>query len=453
MRDGPLASLSDLLLGSHGSASLRERLVAGVAGLLTLRVAFGGLAFLLALTLARTLGTEGVGTYSYALAWVTLLGAPAILGMDLLIVRELAGFQLRSEWGLMRGMLRTANGVVLFTSLGLVSVVVPTSWMLRTRTSPEALTTLWVALPLVPLIAMTRVRQATLQGLHRVVMGSVPERLILPATLLALLFAFRVGRVPLSATVAMTLNVGATILAFAVGAWMLHRHFPAAARAATPVFQVERWIRGGLPVLLLNSVGVVFSQADTLIVGALKGSAAVGLYSVADKSADLLTFVLIAQSAAFASTAASLHAQKDIATLQRLTTRIARLTLLTAAPLGVLLIGAGHGFLALFYGAEFVPAQRALVFLSIGQLVNVAAGLNGMLLIMTDQAGAAVRVVAASAALNVGLNLLLVPTWGIEGGAVANMISLIAWNVLATWALHAKTGIHSSVLGVLRPRG
>ncbi len=432
---------------AHGSGAVRKRLVAGAAGLLSLRVAFGGLAFLQTIALARILGSRGLGAYSYALAWVTVLGAPAILGMDLLLVREIAGFRLRLEWALLRGMWRAANGIVLLTSAGLVAIVVSVSWLFRTRAAPDTLPALWVALPLVPLIALTRVRQATLQGLHRVVFGAIPERLILPALGLAFLYMAKFGGLPMTAMSAMALNVAATVIAFGVGAWMLHRNFPVDALAVVPIYRIAEWIRSALPILLLNSVGVVFAQADVLIVGAVKGAAAVGLYGVADKTADLLTFVLLAQSAAFSSTAATLYAQGDLVTLQRLTTRIARLTLLSAVPVAVVFIGFGGAFLTFFYGTDFAQARMALVFLSVGQLVNVAAGLNGMLLVMTNQTGQAVKVVGCSAAVNVVLNGLLVPRWGIEGGAVANMISLTVWNILATVALYRATGIHSSAVG------
>jgi len=49
------------------------------------------------------------------------------------------------------------------------------------------------------------------------------------------------------------------------------------------------------------------------------------------------------------------------------------------------------------------------------------------------------------AAVNIVLNLLLVPAWGMQGAAIGNAFSVVCWNVLATVALYRVTGIRSTV--------
>jgi O-antigen/teichoic acid export membrane protein len=445
---GPLHTIGEWLLGREASVAVRNRLMIGMSGLLSLRVSFGAMSFVLTVLLARTLGDQGFGTYSYALAWAMLLGAPAVLGMDQLLVREVAAYSVKSQWNLLRGILRAANGTVLIASVFLAAVAAGIAWMLRGRAAPELIRTFWVGLLLVPLISLTRLRQATLQGLHRVVFGSIPERLILPALFLAALAIVRVSHLPLAASTAMALNVAATGVAFVVGAWLLQRNLPAPVRSAPPAYEGALWARSAVPILLFSGAGVIFAQADILILGSLKGSAVVGLYGVADKSAELLSFVLVAQNAAFASTAATLYAQKDLSGLQRLTSRIGRVTLLVTLPLGVVFIGFGHWFLVRFYGVAFRPAVPALAVLSIGQMVNVASGLNGMLLIMTGHERDVFRIVGVSAAVNIGLNFFLITKWGMTGAAIANTSSLLLLNAFATIMLYRRTGIHSTAFGV-----
>jgi O-antigen/teichoic acid export membrane protein len=395
------------------------------------------------------LGAAMFGSYSYALAWIMLLGAPTVLGLDQLLVREVAADVVASKWALLRGLVRTANRTVLLVSLGMAAVAALVAWILRERASPELVRTFWVGLLLVPLISLTRLRQATLQGLHRVVLGSIPERLILPVLLLVSLVAIDLSHLRLAASTAMALNVAATSIAFGVGTWLLRRNLPLAIRDVEPEYQRARWARSAWPILLFSGAGIVFAQADILILGSLKGPGVVGLYGVADKSAELLSFVLVAQNAAFASTAASLYAAPDLAELQRLTTRIVRLTVLMTLPLAILFIGFGGWFLSRFYGAAFLPARGPLAILGVGQMINVATGLNGMLLIMTGNERALLKAVAASAVANIGLNLVLVPRWGMSGAAIANTSSILLLNVIATISLHRKTAIHSTVLGIL----
>ena len=57
---------------------------------------------------------------------------------------------------------------------------------------------------------------------------------------------------------------------------------------------------------------------------------------------------------------------------------------------------------------------------------------------------------AASAMANIGLNLLLVPRWGIAGAALGNTGSIILLNLIATFSLHRKTALHRTVFGTIK---
>jgi O-antigen/teichoic acid export membrane protein len=289
-----------------------------------------------------------------------------------------------------------------------------------------------------------------MQGLHRVALGAMPEQLIQPAVLVGLLsMAYLFWRQRLTAPLAMGLNVGAAAVAFAVGAVLLYRTLPLPVKEAAPVYRDMAWARSALPLVFLAGAGVLFAQADTLILGAIKGAQAVGVYSVAHKGAELVTFALVVQNAAFASTAASLYAARDFERLQRLVTRLTRWTLLTCLPLAIGMIGFGYWFLLYCYGPQFTQARTALAILSFGQLVSVGMGSVGVLLVMTGHERDCATGIAAGAVANILLNLLLVPRWGTEGAAVAYAGSMILWNVLMAVLLYRKVGLHSTPLGTL----
>lgn len=436
---------SDDSLPTGGALSLRDRLLLDTGGLLALRVAYGGLSFVLTIILARTLGTEGFGTYSYSFAWTVLLGVPAILGMDQLLIREIAAYRVRSQWHLIRGLLRMANSLVLMVSVGLALIAAIFVWFLRARWAPQMAPTFWLSLLLLPLISLTRVRQGALQGMQQVVLGSIPERLIQPALLLGFVGVVSWKLNTMSPPLVMGMNIVAALVAFAIGARWLQQTLPLSIKQVEPAYRNSGWLRSAFSMLLFSSVSVVFSQADLLILGAVKGAHAVGLYSVADRGAEMLTIMMAAQSGAFASTAAALYATRDIETLQRLATRIARWNLLITLPLTAIFVFFGEWILLHIYGVQFTPARESLAILSLGQLVNVAMGLNAFLLIMTGHEAQAATALGGGAVANIVLNVLLVPAWGMEGAAIGNACSVVLWNVLATITLYRKTGIHSTV--------
>ena len=96
----------------HGD-SLRAFLLRGVLGSGVLKIFHTLLILATAILLARTLGPEGYGIYAFAYALATLIAIPAQMGLPTLVVREVARYQLKEEWGYLKGILRFSNQVVL----------------------------------------------------------------------------------------------------------------------------------------------------------------------------------------------------------------------------------------------------------------------------------------------------------------------------------------------------
>src|SRR5262249_42229366 len=105
---GPAAS-AQAALASILAASWQNRIVKGSAGLLLLRVCLACTSFALNIVLVRWLGPTDYGAYAYALAWLVVLGVPALLGLDKFLVRMVAAYKARSAWGPLRTLLRQAN--------------------------------------------------------------------------------------------------------------------------------------------------------------------------------------------------------------------------------------------------------------------------------------------------------------------------------------------------------
>ena len=57
--------------------------------------------------------------------------------------------------------------------------------------------------------------------------------------------------------------------------------------------------------------------------------------------------------------------------------------------------------------------------------------------------------VGIAAAVNVTLNVLLIPLWGIEGAAIATAISLMTWNILLAVWVYRRLGIYTTAAGSL----
>lgn len=446
---GPhLAGTADSTRVPHDHAGLLR----GAGGSGVLRLGFTALSFVINILLARLLSANGYGSYSYALAIVGVLSVFATFGFDALLTREMAVYQVRNEWGRLRGLLRrsTQIGAVLASALALVAGI--GVWLLRPTDSAETVLTVWIALALVPLMVQARLRQAAMQGLHRVLAGQVPELVFQPVLFVALLgVSYVLLPAAPSAAWTMALQVAVTATAVIVATRLLAQVLPAPARCTPPQYETALWCRRALPFVLSSSCWVISSRTDVLLLGALRGNDAVGLYSVASRSAELIGFFLTAFNMALAPTIARLYAAGDLQQLQQTVSRGARMVFLLSLPAALFLMVAGQWWLGL-YGPDFVAARWTLTILALGQTINVGMGSVGLLLNMTGHERDAAALVAVAAGWNIVASVVFISLFGLEGAACATTSGMILWNVLMAMRVRKRTGIHPTALGQLSLR-
>jgi O-antigen/teichoic acid export membrane protein len=86
----------------------------------------------------------------------------------------------------------------------------------------------------------------------------------------------------------------------------------------------------------------------------------------------------------------------------------------------------------------------------LGQLGNAAFGSVGLLLNMTGNENQVARIVLQTALLNVVLNSLFTPFYGMSGAAIASTISILLWNALSFLRVRNSLGITSCALVIKR---
>jgi O-antigen/teichoic acid export membrane protein len=410
-----------------------------------------GLTFLYGVLLARLLGANGYGVFAYVLALVTLLSIPAQSGLPNLVMRETARGMGQGHPELVQGIWRWSGKFVVVFSLVLVLLAGPLLLLWQGGVNSLQGTTLVWALALVPLIALGNLRGAALQGLQKIVVGQLPEFLIEPGLFVLLLgIAGLLSHGGLSAPLAMALQVLAALVAFLAGAWMLWRNTPRSVRRAQPLSEGWSWMASSFLFALIAGFGVLSRQTSTVILGIFVPPTQVGVYRVAVQVASLTSFGLMAINTVVAPRFAHLYAQGKMDRLQRLATGSARVVLAVSLALSTLFILAGKPFIILVFGSDFATSYTPMVILVVGQIMNSSVGSVAYLLNMTGHERETVRGLAAGALSSVGLNLLLVPVWGIRGAAAATASSMIVWNFVLWWEVRKRLRINSTAFSILR---
>lgn len=440
----PKAWRSKIIAGVFGG-----RIAKGATGTFSMKVINAGLVFISSVLLARFLGTGGYGTYTFVMAWIGLLTIPALLGLENLIVREMAVYQTRTAWGMIRGLLRKANQIVSLSSLSLALIATAVAFTLIKDTAHQLPYAFGLGMIILPLNSLTCVRQATMRGLHKFIIGQLPELLIRPLLFIALvsgIYLFMKDNLTVLWVIGM--QTSAVGVAFLVGTWYLLRIMPPETRDAAPVYQTSQWLKSALPLLLIGGMTVINARTDVVMLGILKGADEVGIYHVAYRGAELITFALTAVNVVLGPTVATLYSKSDMVQLQRIITRSARMVMLIAFPIAFSLIFFGHWFLLIF-GDNFTQGKIAMAILSIGQFTIAGMGSVGVVLVMTGHERDAAWGIGFGAFFNIILNFLLIPKWGIEGAAAATATSMIIWNLLLVSRVYRRTSIHTTALGII----
>ena len=237
------------------------------------------------------------------------------------------------------------------------------------------------------------------------------------------------------------------VLAFLASDALVRRSLPPPLRAATPSYAGRQWQRVAFPLLIASSAGVAYSATDTLVLGALRPAAEVGLYQVAHRTAGLLTVLLGASNWVLAPWFAKLHAEADLERLQHVVTRSTRAVFAVTLLVFVVLILWGGSLLGGIFGAPFRAAYPVLLVLGAARVVDVAAGPVVNLLAMTGGQTALAATVGAAALANLAGSAVLIPRLGMMGAAVSFGTAVAVTNLVLAVVVRRHVGVAPTVLG------
>lgn len=415
------------------------------SGTFAIRAMYVVLGLAIHLVLANTLGAAGYGAFTFAFAIAAVVGLLGSMGSQQLITREVARLSESNQWSTVHSLLRFLQGRVLVVSIllavGLAVVAYAIGW------PKEALMrqALLAALVSVPFFALIATRQGALLGLQRVVWSQVPEGVVRPMVLLAVVGVLWLACQEFNAQTAVWANTGAMAVAFAVGAILLRRVLPKATPLQPDKLQKRIWWRSALAFLAISATGVVNSHTDLIMVGSLLGAEGAGVYNIPLRLNAFLLFPYLVMEMVLHPLIPGMYASGDKQGLQRMLKRSIRWVWLGTAVM-VAAVAMWRTQVLQWFGPEFTGGETVLLILMAGTLLNVAFGSAVYLVSMTGHEHITARVVTFSAVLNVAGNAILIPRYGMEGAAMATVASDVVWKASLWWYARRKLGVDTKVV-------
>jgi O-antigen/teichoic acid export membrane protein len=352
----------------------------------------------------RYLGTAGYGSFAVALALVQMLGVLADAGLVTVVVREISREPQRSAELVGSALaLRLLLGLAVVALAGLLSLVLPYS--------PDVRAAILIAgVPFVIGLAttsLTTVFQARLQ-MGRAAIADVAGRLAGFGALVAVVVA-DLGFLAVVASTA----VGAAV-ALAVTVVLLRPLL-----RVRPLSDRERWrelLVPAIPIGLALAVNEIYFRADTIILSLFRPFEEVGLYTLAYRVFELLALLpAIVMTSVFPLLSRYLPDQRDLAA--RVLDATADVFVALAAPIAAGGLVLAPELVRLVAGDDFAEAATPLRLLLCAAGAAWISGLLGYTLIAADRRLEVLQLSMVALAVNVALNLALVPAWGADAAA------------------------------------
>lgn len=199
-------------------------------------------------------------------------------------------------------------------------------------------------------------------------------------------------------------------------------------------------LKQSIPMMLTSSMFLIMQWTDTIMLGIYSTSETVGVYNIAIKLSFITSISLFAINSISAPKFSELFVKEDIQGLKKVVQQSTTLIFWTTAPILIIYLTFPSFSMGLF-GKEFISGKNALIFLSIGQFVNAISGSVGYFLQMTGNQNIFRNIIGISSLLNIILNIILIPQYGINGAAIASMVSMMVWNISSIVYIYKKFGI------------
>lgn len=373
-----------------------------------------GIGFLVLVLLTRHLGPEGFGILSYAQSYVGIFAAFATLGLEVLLVKEMA-----KEGSEPNVVLGTALAMKLLASLIAILVAIVINSNIEDG-EVRLLTNI---------ISITILFQSFSLGIDTYFQANVLSRISAIANIFTFIISstFKLALIFLEAELiyfAYALIFDSVII-FISYIYILSGRNKGFKGLKFNKEMAVFFLKKGWPTMMVAMAAFIYTRIDQVMIQYLMDSQSVGVYAAAIRVSELFYFIplLIAQSV-FPKI---IHQREEGDTKKyfELLERLYRLVLWAVIPIVASIVYFSDLIVAFMYGEAFIESAKILSVLTFG-LIFVAIGSVGTKILYAE--GFERKYLSRSITgvfINIILNYIFIRAYGAVGAAVSTLLTLI----------------------------
>jgi len=380
--------------------------------------------FMLNVYLARKLGVNQFGVWSFFFSVLTIIMLISYLGINTSVKKFIAQYN-KTEYitSVIRDSIKLRLVFSILFALILFIIAKPVANIIN---RPELAPLFTLASPLVILATFTEFLKRVFEGLHRIKFNLIINILEFGLKLAIVAWLFQVS-VSLSNIINSYLI--ATFFASTTGIILLYLNFYKPARNQKTINFSKKILKYSIPLLVINLGFLIATEVDTFLLGMLSTNEQVGLFAVAKQIANKLPHISTAIAMGTMPIFAKLNDQNR-KKLKKLFYQLLKLNALIYGVIAGIIIGLSWWFMPLIFGENF---QGSALPLQILVIYTVGFSFSILLSNFLNYQGLAKKRainLTITVILNIGLNCFLIPRYGAVGAAIGTSVSYLPYVIL-----------------------
>lgn len=410
-----------------------------------------GAVFVQTIVLTRFFGSTVYGQYSFAVAVGTIAMLALSLGLDQVLMRNLA----RVGW---EKAAQSANWVATYLfsirTTAVISVSVSASAALILYLGGYGghyALALIVVVGLLPVTILRKFVESLLLGAHFASASLAGTHIVQPLMIILGVGAIYLLGVSPAIGPLLVLYVIAGIISTCCALWLAHKILikirPAPGLEVVPIDRGKVLASGGSFAFVTLGF-VIGQQIDVLLIGMYGTPAEAGLVRIATRLAELAGVIRAIAILQFKPRIAAAYGREDMAEVQKLASQLALIFLASGIPITLGLLIFAEQAMGVF-GTEFIDGAWTMRIYVLGVFFTMICGPCTIIMTLCDQERTASRILWIALAIQFGLDCVLIPFFGPIGCAFANLTSMLFLGVASVLQTRKKLGFNTTILSFL----
>ncbi|MEK6893473.1 MAG: flippase [Nanoarchaeota archaeon] len=405
--------------------------------------------------IARYYGPETYGLYSIAIMIFGIIIAFSSLGLTDGLLRFIPQYRGKNEVDKISYLFRFTSKVLLITTIGSAILLFLLSSFIANYIfhNPQLTLFLRIISFFIPLAALSNITLVSIRAYELISQYSFISNILqnIARVILILLFGF------------LGFSSSSTVLSYCFGfVFVLASSYLICRYSIPELFLKPRltnskkeavknsFLSYSIPLLFFGIASTMFYWIDSFFLGYFNGAKSVGFYNVAVPIATLILITPELFMQLFFPLINREYYRKNYGLIAQLSKQLGKWVFMVNLPLFILIFVFPGAVINILFGSQYLVAENALRILIFGALVSSLGIISNSLLSMGGKSRLVLIDMTLACLINIILNILFIPLpkifginnpLGIEGAAMATIISLLFLNVLFFFQAKKNFGI------------